>query len=225
MKAGMTMVDVAFEVRCESLPRDYGYALFRALANELDWLEEEAGAGVHPLHGAGAGIWGYGTSADLCMDGTAATDGSLCLGKRARLMLRLTDERAQQALGLSGARLALGSGMEIGPGRLRELMPFATVYSHFVSTGTADEPEFLGQAAALLKAVGLPESMIAGKAHAAHTPEGEVRGFSLLLHGLTPAQSLTVQEHGLGEGRKIGCGIFIPHKSVVAVGAAWNTNG
>jgi hypothetical protein len=47
-----------------------------------------------------------------------------------------------------------------------------------------------------------------------------VRGFSLLLHGLTPAQSLAVQESGLGEGRKLGCGIFVPHKSVVAVGAA-----
>ncbi len=202
MKAGMTMVDVAFEVHCERLSCDYGFALFRALANELDWLEEDVNAGVHPLHG------------------TASTDGSLCLGKRARLVLRLSTERAEQALGLAGARLALGSGMDIGPGRLRELVPFATVYSHFVSTGTADELEFLGQAAALLKAAGLPDTMIAGKAHAACTPEGDVCGFSLLLHGLTPAQSLTVQEHGLGAGRKLGCGIFIPHKSVVAVGAA-----
>jgi CRISPR-associated protein Cas6 len=197
----MTVVDVAFEVRCERLPRDYGYALFRALADELDWLEADASAGVHPLHG------------------TASADGELFLGRRARLMLRLSPERAEQALGLTGARLALGSGLDIGPGRLRELMPFATVYSHFVSTGAADEVEFLGHAAAQLKAAGLPESMIAGKAHAASTPEGAVRGFSLLLHGLTPKQSLAVQESGLGEGRKIGCGIFVPHKSVIAVGA------
>lgn len=197
----MTVVDVSFEVRCERLPRDYGYALFRALADELDWLEEDASAGVHPLHG------------------TATADGELFLGRRARLMLRLSLERAGQALGLAGARLALGSGLDIGPGRLRELMPFATVYSHFVSTGTADEVEFLGHAAAQLKAAGLPESMIAGKAHAASTPDGAVRGFSLLLHGLTPKQSLAVQESGLGEGRKLGCGIFVPHKSVVAVGA------
>jgi CRISPR-associated protein Cas6 len=197
----MTVVDVSFEVHCERLPRDYGYSLFRALAGQLDWLEEDVLAGVHPLHG------------------TATADGNLFLGRRARLMLRLSPERAEQALGLSGARLALGSGLEIGPGRLRELMPFATVYSHFVSTGTADEAEFLGHAAAQLKAAGLPESMITGKAHAASTPEGAVRGFSLLLHGLTPKQSLAVQESGLGEGRKIGCGIFVPHKSVIAVGA------
>lgn len=198
----MTVVDVAFEVHCERLTRDYGYALFRALADELDWLEEDASAGVHPLHG------------------TASADGELFLGRRARLMLRLSAERAEQSLALTGARLALGSGLDIGPGKMRELMPFATVYSHFVSTGTADEAEFLGHAAAQLKAAGLPESMIAGKAHAARTPEGEVRGFSLLLHGLTPTQSLAVQESGIGQGRKLGCGIFVPHKSVVAVGAA-----
>ena len=30
----------------------------------------------------------------------------------------------------------------------------------------------------------------------------------------TPAQSLALQRHGLGEGRKLGCGLFIPHKDV-----------
>lgn len=197
----MKVVDVSFEVSCERLPRDYGYALYAALAGVLDWLEDEALAGVHPLHG------------------TAAADGELFLGRRARLMLRLPEQRAGQCLALSGARLALGSGLAVGPGRLRELMPYATVHSHFVSTGSADEAEFLVQAASELREASLPERMITGKAHAMSTPEGEVRGFSLLLHGLSPAQSLAVQARGLGRGRKLGCGVFIPHKSVVAVGA------
>ena len=50
----MTVVDVCFEVRCERLPQDYGYSLFRALADRLDWLEKDASAGVHPLHGTAA---------------------------------------------------------------------------------------------------------------------------------------------------------------------------
>lgn len=197
----MTVVDVSFEVRCAHLPRDYGYALFCALTGELGWLEMEAGAGVHPLHGS------------------TASGGALLLGPRARLMLRLAETRVAEALALAGRRLDVGSGVDIGPGRVRELVPHATVYSHFVSTGSADEAEFLGLAAAELRQAGLPAQMISGKAHAASTPQGEVRGFSLLLHGLTPAQSIAVQERGLGEGRKIGCGIFVPHKSVVAVGA------
>lgn len=197
-----TIVDVSFEVRCERLPRDYGYALFRALAEAIDWLEEDAVAGVHPLHG------------------TASADGALFLGRRARLMLRLPEGRTEQAMALSGRRLELGSGLEIGAGRVRALMPYATVHSHFVSTGSDDESEFLGRAASELREAGLPARMISGKAHALVTPAGKVHGFSLLLHGLSPSQSLAVQARGLGEGRKLGCGIFVPHKSVVAVGAA-----
>ena len=197
----MTVVDVSFEVRCAHLPRDYGYALYEALAGALDWLEDEASAGVHPLHG------------------TASADGELVLGRRARLMLRLSEQRAGQSLALAGARLALGSGLEVGPGKVRALMPHATVHSHFVSTGSPDEAAFLGLAAAELREAGLPQRMISGKAHVMNTPEGEVHGFSLLLHGLSPAQSLAVQARGLGRGRKFGCGIFVPHKSVVAVGA------
>jgi hypothetical protein len=30
----------------------------------------------------------------------------------------------------------------------------------------------------------------------------------------TPAQSLALQRQGLGEARKLGCGVFIPHKDV-----------
>ncbi len=197
----MSMVDVSFEVRCERLPRDYGYALFRALAAALEWLEAEAGAGVHPLHGS------------------TLSGGEFLLGPRARLMLRLSEARAGQALALTGRRLEVGSGLEIGAAKRRALMPHATVYSQFVCTGAADEAGFLAQAAAELREAGLPERMISGKAHAAGTPEGELRGFSLLLHGLSPAQSLAVQARGLGQGRKLGCGIFVPHKSVVAVGA------
>jgi CRISPR-associated protein Cas6 len=198
----MSTVDVSFEVRCERLPRDYGYMLFRALAEAIDWLEGDDSVGVHPLHG------------------TTGTGGALLLGRRARLLIRMSSARAEQAMVLSGRRLEVGNGLEIGPGRVRELLPHATVHSHFVSTGSSDETEFLGRAAAELRQAGLPERMISGRAHAMDTPGGTMHGFSLMLHGLTPAQSLAVQARGLGEGRKLGCGIFVPHKSIVAVGDA-----
>lgn len=193
-------VDVSFEVRGSVVPRDHAYSLFRALAERLEWLDAEPGAGVHPIHG------------------TASASGDIFLGHRARLVLRLGAERAEQALGLAGAKLDVGSGLEVGPGRIRELMPYATQYSHFVSTGLADEADFLRGAAELLKVAGIPCGLICGRARVARTPAGEVRGFSLLLHGLTMEQSIAVQEAGLGEARKLGCGIFVPHKSLAAVG-------
>lgn len=193
-------VDVAFELRGKVLPQDHAYSLFRALTARLEWLEAEPDAGVHRIRG------------------TVSASGEIYLGHRARLVLRLSEARAGQALGLAGATLDVGSGLEVGPGRIRELMPFATQYSHFVSTGTADEAEFLREAAERLGKAGMPCGLICGRARSARTPQGEVRGFSLLLHGLSMEQSIAVQETGLGEGRKLGCGIFVPHKSLAAVG-------
>lgn len=71
-------------------------------------------------------------------------------------MLRLAEDRVEQALALAGHRLDVGSGLEVGPGRVRTLMPYATVYSHFVSTGAGDEAAFLGEAAAQLRTAGRP---------------------------------------------------------------------
>ena len=47
---------------------------------------------------------------------------------------------------------------------------------------------------------------------------GPVHGYSLMLHGLKRAESVSIQETGLGLHRLLGCGNFIPHKSVAAVG-------
>jgi CRISPR-associated protein Cas6 len=47
----------------------------------------------------------------------------------------------------------------------------------------------------------------------------EIVGYSLMLHELSPDDSLRMQAIGLGKERKFGCGIFVPHKSAAAVGA------
>jgi hypothetical protein len=46
-----------------------------------------------------------------------------------------------------------------------------------------------------------------------------IAGFSLMLHGLSVADSLRVQRAGIGPHRLLGCGIFVPHRSAAAVGA------
>ena len=40
-----------------------------------------------------------------------------------------------------------------------------------------------------------------------------------MLHDLKLEQSALLQQVGLGEHRKLGCGIFVPHKSIAAVAA------
>jgi CRISPR-associated protein Cas6 len=197
----MDMVDVAFSLRGSSIPADHGWHLFRLLAERLDWLEAEASAGVHPIRGA------------------RAVAGEIHLGTRARLMLRLPPERVEQSFALAGARMDLGNSVEVGSARLRPLFAHATLYSQFVATGTPDEAEFQRDVSAELERAGIGCKVICGRMRSARTQGAQIVGFSLMLHELAPEHSLRMQAAGLGTGRKLGCGIFIPHKSAGAVGA------
>ena len=157
----------------------------------------------------------------LPLSGLAHGNNGVCfVGRRSRLALRLPMHRSASADSLAGTRFDLdGSWLTLGKSSMRPLLPArGVVYSHLVSVGTDDEIEFLALCRALLAERGLKPQLISGKAHELRTAQGRVRGFSLMLHGLGAAESLAVQESGLGTHRALGCGLFIPHKSVVAVG-------
>ena len=197
------VVDVAFALSGGTIPADHGWRLYRLLAERLAWLEGESAAGVHPIRAARAGS---GTS-------------ELYVGGRGRLMLRLPRERAGAAYSLSGAQLDLGEGVQVGAAHVRALFAHGTLYSHFVSTGSGDEARFQANVTEELQAAGIECKVVCGKARRARGAGGDTQGFSLMLHGLSAEHSLRMQETGLGEGRKLGCGIFVPHRSAAAVGA------
>jgi hypothetical protein len=48
---------------------------------------------------------------------------------------------------------------------------------------------------------------------------GTLRGYSLMLDQLSAEDALSLLEAGLGAHRRLGCGLFVPHKSAAAVGA------
>ena len=58
---------------------------------------------------------------------------------------------------------------------------------------------------------------LCGKSTPLATAGRPVHTRSLLLADLTPEQSVRLQQMGLGPHRKMGCGIFIPHKGIDAV--------
>jgi hypothetical protein len=59
--------------------------------------------------------------------------------------------------------------------------------------------------------------MLCGRAHRLNAPQGAILTRSLLLAELTPGEAATLQQQGLGQGRLMGCGIFMPYKSIDAV--------
>ena len=197
------MVDVVFSLEDGTVGDDHVYALSLAVCRALSWFDKEPEAGILPLSGLARG-----------------SDGMSFVGRRSRLALRLPIHRVASADSLAGARLDLGGAMlTVGASSVRPLFPArGVVYSHFVSVGADDEVAFLERCTSLLAERGLKSQLVTGKARELRTGEGLVRGFSLMLHGLGAADSLAVQEAGLGAHRALGCGLFIPHKSVVAVG-------
>lgn len=197
------MIDVVFDLRGRAIDLDYADRLWRELSARLDWLADEAMAGVHPLAGVSPG------------------DTELYLTRRARLVLRLPKERRRDADSLTGLRLDLGGEVEIGSATEKTLAPAKVLYSAFVTVGEADEQRFLAACRERLAEVGLGShpvgQVVCGKARRAMGGYGELRGFSLMLHGLGSEDSLRLQRVGLGGERKRGCGIFIPHKAVATV--------
>lgn len=197
-------VDAVFSLRGEQIDPDYAARLLEQIRARLDWLDDEAGAGIHPL------------------GGVSPTPGCLYLTQRARLTLRLPRHRIEAAGALSGLRLDLGGAVEIGAVKsVRSLEPAKVLYSKFVTfalPGVEDEAVFLAECGRRFEAMGIQPRLLCGKPRRLATPAGELRGFSLLLDRVGAADSLRMQREGLGEERKRGCGLFVPHKSTNAVG-------
>ena len=195
------MIDLAFAVAGEALPRDHRRALAAAIESALPCWPALEQAGVHRLNVSAGG-------------GPQAL-----LSNRTRLTLRVPRERASEALALEGAELQVGAAsLKVGAPQARELRPYSTLYAHLVAAEEgAEEAEFLDGVAAELSSLGVAGRPICGRLQVVEA--GTLRGYSLMLDGLTPAGALRILEAGVGRHRRWGCGIFVPHKSAVAVGA------
>lgn len=196
------VVDLVFPLSGSSIAPDYALPLWRFLRPAAPWLDDEPAAAILPISGVSVG------------------DGVLYLGHRAQLTLRLPQHRVAAACALSGLRLDLGGPVDIGEAGQRALRPGSAQYSPFVALASAGEEAFLEECGRRLKQWGIAAGLICGRAQSKRGEDGEIHGFSLMLHGLTPEQSLRLQTTGLGDARKLGCGIFVPHKTATAVGAA-----
>ena len=193
------MIDVAFPVEGDTLPGDYRFALADALERALPWLADSPAAGVHRLKLVGNG----GNDA--------------IVSRRTRLALRVPRERAADAGALAGAELSVaGRRLRVGAAQQRELQHHATLFAHVVA-GAEDELLFMQAVNAELESLGVQCRAICGLHHLLEG--GRLAGYSLMLDGLSPQHSLTMLEAGVGGHRRLGCGLFVGHKSAAAVGA------
>ena len=59
--------------------------------------------------------------------------------------------------------------------------------------------------------------LLCGKTHILQGYNADIFTRSLMLAELKPEESIKVQQLGIGEDRKMGCGLFLAHKGIAPV--------
>lgn len=206
------IADLSFRVECRGgLIVDHAYALYQAINRALSWFETEPDIALHTLHGAESGNGWLRPYKESEL---------LYLSKRTRLRLRLPKSRFEDAKVLEGQTFNVGDcPIKINKSAIRALSTQTTLFTRsLMSPKTQNENEFLHVATEMLNAKGIrPRRMMGGRLHTIKTPDKTLYARSLMIVDLTFDESILLQRTGLGESQKLGCGIFLPHKSIDAV--------
>ena len=206
------VVDVAFRIRCPCLPVDHAYDLFQAIAQEIPWIQNDDMVGIHSIHGADSGNGWYRPEHD--------DNSFMQLSKRVRLVLRLPMSRLDQCETLCGKTLNVSDQqITVNDYRVRSINPMPTLFARGVLTEAGEsEINFVERAYDSLKKMNIDApKILPGRKHKIKLPGEHLIARSLLLADISVPDSVKLQELGLGESRKLGCGLFIPHKSIDAV--------
>lgn len=190
----MPYIDLAFRITGTSVPVDHGYALYAALSQIVPEIHDAKAIGIQPIRGVYSG------------------NGALQLTDTSRLILRLPDEQIRTYLKLAGKRLELGrQALRIGVPEVRTLRPVASLRARLVTIkGFLKEASFLDAAKRQLQGLDVNGETHLGERRTFRVKDKQIVGFELAITGLTAEESLTLQEHGLGGRRRMGCGVFVP---------------
>ena len=204
--------DLSFRTAGKCLPLDHAHALSSAIQAVLPWLASEAGSGIHLIHVAESGN-GWFRPEDPASE-------LLHLSRRTRLTLRVPEHRVEDAKALTGETLNIGGhDLTVGEASNKLLSPLTTVFSRYVvDQGEGDETAFVEQIVEQLGELEISvRKLLCGKPHTFQLPERSLPVRSVLLADLKQAESIRLQQHGLGPDRLLGCGLFLPHKGVAPV--------
>jgi CRISPR-associated protein Cas6 len=208
------VVDLCFKINCKQIPTMHAWELSQAMFQALPWLEQDAEVGIHQIHGATTGNgW------------ERPPDGELMhLSRRAKMNLRVPKDKIEDAKSLTGQTLDIaGCSVEVGEATVKLLSPIQTIFSRYIivpeGVSEDDENAFVEWLVEELKQRDIAvRKMLCGIGHSITTPEAEHATRSVMIADLDKPTSLKLQEKGVGEGRHLGCGIFLPHKGIRAVG-------
>lgn len=211
-----SIVDLLFSIECREIPVDHAHALGEALRDAVPEIGEDDRIAVHTIHAAGSQN-GWERPAH-------GREEHLVLSRRTKLTLRVPKEQAEAIQQrLAGQTLDVdGCSLKIGKAKERLLSAQGTLFARYVACEPGeDEMHFLERMSEELAGMGIQvRKALCGKTTPIHTPQGPVETRSLMLADLPPEEAVRLQETGLGPGRDMGMGVFLPHKGIDAVKTA-----
>ena len=199
--------DLVFKLRGSSLDIDHAFALSTALRTHLS-DETCSRIGVHGVRMAGSGNgWNRPEQSDAVLP----------LSRRARLAIRVHQDDSEEVGQIMHRRLQIGhQEIILGDSVMRRLSTIGTLYARAVCCDRQQpETDFLTEMADLLKQMNIKVSkMICGRCGEIRTTDTTIFTRALMVADLEPGESVVLQQQGLGEGRILGCGLFVPHKGI-----------
>lgn len=200
----MTVVDLSFRVVATGpISADHGYPLYSSLSRLTPTIHQANNVAIHPIRGRLVG------------------DRLMSLTPQSRLVIRTPHEQVPGLLPLAGKALSLGpTHLQLGVPELRALIAAPSLRSRLVVIKIKDAPSAADLTADLFTAalrrqldtleVSPEIDLRLGKRRSLRIKDKEIVGYEVLLAQLSPEQSLTVQEQGLGGRHHMGCGVFVP---------------
>ena len=206
------VIDLSFKVSCKQIKLDHAWALTDAVSELLPWLKDDTQSAIHHIYIPQSGN-GWQRS-------DTYSDEIIQLSRRTRLKIRTPKARKEEVQALTGQTISIdGNDMSFGQSDQHLLSTMTTIVARHVHVPDTDDNEdaFLNEIHKQIKTMGIDaRKMLCGKSHQLKTPDGFIKTRSLMIADISPEESISLQENGIGHFYSYGCGIFIPQKGVTS---------
>ncbi len=194
-------IELVFPVMGQNLPIDHGYQLYSALKYRLKQLKDWNDISIKTISGK--------------LDRNINHE--INLTDRSQLLIRLTAEKVPFVYSFSGKSLTIGKHkIRLGIPEMNFIQPKSKLRSHIVVIRGYEEPKtFLEAAQKQLEELNIKGDvkLIASKVGTPKRKTIKVKqtlvGFGVEISNLNQADSIILQEKGLGGKQKMGCGVFV----------------
>ncbi len=204
------VVDLAFSMSSGPLPFDHAELLFNAIHHYLPWFNNETQCALHHIHAAESGNGWERPEGD---------DALIYPSKRTKLILRLPSHRLNDAKTLENQQLQLNDDIciKLGESKSRLISVTTALYARHMLLADSNESEsaFINECIEALTNMEIRfKKILAGKSHNMKIGEKIFQTRSLFIADLKIDDAFKLQQNGLGKFQHLGCGVFIPHKTI-----------